>query len=129
MKRGSPAGEGGGRGTTLARAASDEGFDVCRVGVGQLSPRRRRVGERNRAGLVHGAHAVVALERRGLGGREVENQRWYAWEVSYRECVGPLFRERIVMLSAGEVDDVFGFCARVIIEVLRGDELDAAGEG
>ena len=60
----------------------------------------------------HRAHelldAVVALERRGLGGREVENQRWYAWEVSYRKCVGPLFRERIVMLSAGEVDDVFG---------------------
>ena len=52
-----------------------------------------------------------------------------AREVSYRERIGVVSREGIVVLFMRKMDDVFGLCAQVIIEVLTGDELDAASDG
>ena len=68
---------------------------------------RRRVRERNRRGLVHGAHAVVALQRRGLGGREVEDQSRNGRQVRDGERIWVVFCERAVVFFIGEMDDVF----------------------
>ena len=66
-----------------------------------------RVRERNRRGLVHGADAVVLLQRRGLGGREVEDQGRNGRQVRDGERIRVVFCERAVVSFIGEMDDVF----------------------